>query len=107
MPPGTLICDEEDIVEQQVVTGIAFSKDEAQISIRNVEDKPGIAAAIFGPLADSSVNFAVRPWAASSDYWAVRSDLLEGVKKALEDNGLSIPYPQRDVHLIGQVAATG
>jgi aspartate kinase len=56
MPPGTLICDEEDIVEQQVVTGIAFSKDEAQISIRNVEDKPGIAAAIFGPLADSSVN---------------------------------------------------
>jgi aspartate kinase len=56
VPPGTLICDEEDIVEQQVVTGIAFSKDEAQISIRNVEDKPGIAAAIFGPLADSSVN---------------------------------------------------
>jgi small conductance mechanosensitive channel len=58
-------------------------------------------------LADSSVNIAVRPWAASSDYWAVRGDLLEGVKKALEDNGLSIPYPQRDVHLIGQVAANG
>jgi aspartate kinase len=56
MPPGTLICDEEDIVEQQVVTGIAFSKDEAQISIRNVADKPGVAAAIFGPLADTSVN---------------------------------------------------
>ncbi len=56
MPPGTLICDEEDIVEQQVVTGIAFSKDEAQIAIRNVEDKPGIAASIFGPLAESSVN---------------------------------------------------
>jgi aspartate kinase len=55
-PPGTLICDEEDIVEQQVVTGIAFSKDEAQISIRNVEDKPGIAAAIFGPLADANIN---------------------------------------------------
>jgi small conductance mechanosensitive channel len=58
-------------------------------------------------LADSSVNFAVRPWVASSDYWVVRGDLLEGVKKALEDNGLSIPYPQRDVHLIGQVAANG
>jgi aspartate kinase len=56
MPPGTLICDEEDIMEQQVVTGIAFSKDEAQIAIRNVEDKPGIAASIFGPLAESSVN---------------------------------------------------
>jgi small conductance mechanosensitive channel len=58
-------------------------------------------------LADSSVNFAVRPWVESADYWTVRSDLLEGIKKALEDNGLSIPYPQRDVHLIGQVAANG
>jgi aspartate kinase len=43
-------------MEQQVVTGIAFSKDEAQISIRNVQDKPGIAAAIFGPLADTNIN---------------------------------------------------
>ncbi|HVV61754.1 MAG TPA: aspartate kinase [Pseudolabrys sp.] len=55
-PRGTLICDEGDIVEQQVVTGIAFSKDEAQISIRRVQDKPGVAAAIFGPLADSNIN---------------------------------------------------
>jgi aspartate kinase len=55
-PPGTLICDEEDIVEQQVVTGIAFSRDEAQISIRNVLDKPGVAANIFGPLADANIN---------------------------------------------------
>ncbi len=55
-PPGTLICDEEDIVEQQVVTGIAFSKDEAQISVRNVPDKPGVAANIFGPLADANIN---------------------------------------------------
>jgi aspartate kinase len=55
-PPGTLICPEEEIVEQQVVTGIAFSKDEAQISIRRVADKPGIAAAIFGPLAEANIN---------------------------------------------------
>ncbi|MBI4275987.1 MAG: aspartate kinase [Rhizobiales bacterium] len=55
-PPGTLICGEEDIVEQHVVTGIAFSKDEAQISIRQVADKPGVAAAIFVPLAESSIN---------------------------------------------------
>src|SRR5262249_45481308 len=55
-PPGTLICDEEDIVEQQTVTGIAFSKDEAQISVRHVPDKPGVAAAIFGPLAEASIN---------------------------------------------------
>lgn len=55
-PPGTLICDESEIMEQEVVTGIAFSKDEAQISVRSVEDKPGVAAAIFGPLAEANVN---------------------------------------------------
>ncbi|MCM2504211.1 aspartate kinase [Aureimonas altamirensis] len=55
-PPGTLICDEDEILEQQVVTGIAYAKDEAQISLRRVEDRPGIAAAIFGPLADAGVN---------------------------------------------------
>jgi aspartate kinase len=55
-PKGTLICDEDEIVEQQVVTGIAFSKDEAQISIRRVQDKPGVAAAIFGPLSETNIN---------------------------------------------------
>jgi aspartate kinase len=55
-PVGSLICDEEEILENQVVTGIAFSKDEAQISIRRVEDKPGVAAALFGPLADANIN---------------------------------------------------
>ena len=55
-PPGTLICGEEEIMEQQVVTGIAFSKDEAQISVRHVQDKPGVAAAIFGPLAEANIN---------------------------------------------------
>ena len=53
---GTLICDEEDIVEQQIVTGIAYSKDEAQITLRRVADKPGVAAAIFVPLADANIN---------------------------------------------------
>jgi len=55
-PPGTLICAEEEIVEQEVVTGIAYTKDEAQISIRRVQDKPGVAAAIFGPLAEANIN---------------------------------------------------
>lgn len=55
-PVGTLICDEEEILESQVVTGIAFSKDEAQISLRRLADKPGIAAALFGPLADANIN---------------------------------------------------
>ncbi len=53
--PGTLICGEEEIVESQVVTGIAYSKDEAQITLRNVPDKPGVAAAVFAPLADANV----------------------------------------------------
>lgn len=55
-PPGTLICDEEEIVEQQVVTGIAYAKDEAQISLRRVGDRPGVAAGIFGPLAEANIN---------------------------------------------------
>lgn len=55
-PPGTLICDEDEIVEQQVVTGIAYAKDEAQISLRRVADRPGVAAGIFGPLAEASIN---------------------------------------------------
>jgi aspartate kinase len=55
-PPGTLICDEDEIVEQQVVTGIAYAKDEAQISLRRVGDRPGVAAGIFGPLAEAGIN---------------------------------------------------
>jgi len=54
--PGTLVCDEDEIVEQQVVSGIAYSKDEAKITLVEVEDKPGVAARIFGPLADNSIN---------------------------------------------------
>jgi aspartate kinase len=53
--PGTLICAEEEIMEQPVITGIAYSKDEAQITLRQVADKPGVAAAVFEPLADASI----------------------------------------------------
>ncbi len=55
-PPGTLICPEDEIVESEVVTGIAYAKDEAQISLRRVSDRPGVAAGIFGPLADANIN---------------------------------------------------
>jgi aspartate kinase len=55
-PTGTLICDEDEIVEKQLVTGIAYSKDEAKITLRGVEDRPGVAAAIFGPLAEANIN---------------------------------------------------
>jgi aspartate kinase len=67
VPPGTLICDEEEIVEQQVVTGIAFSKDEAQISLRSVQDKPGVAAAILGPLAEANINVDMKVQNVSAD----------------------------------------
>jgi len=50
-------------------------------------------------LADSSVNFNVRPWVASGDYWAVKFDLTEKIKLAFDDAGVSIPYPQMDVHI--------
>jgi small conductance mechanosensitive channel len=50
-------------------------------------------------LADSSVNFVVRPWANASDYWGVYMGITEKIKKAFDANGISIPYPQRDVHL--------
>lgn len=50
-------------------------------------------------LADSSVNFAVRPWVNSADYWGVHFDLLERIKLRFDDEGISIPYPQRDIHL--------
>jgi len=50
-------------------------------------------------LADSSVNFAVRPWVAAADYWQVRNELLEQLKTELEAAGCSIPFPQRDVHV--------
>ncbi|MEA3412346.1 MAG: mechanosensitive ion channel [Pseudomonadota bacterium] len=56
-------------------------------------------------LADSSVNIATRPWVRSSDYWAVRADLLEKVKASFDSNGISIPYPQQDVHLVSDKAA--
>ena len=55
-PPGTLICDEEATMEQQLVTGIAYSKDEAKITLRRVADRPGVAAAIFLPLSQGNVN---------------------------------------------------
>ncbi len=53
---GTLVCGEEDIVESNVVAGVAFSRDEAKMTLISVADRPGIAAAIFGPLSDAGVN---------------------------------------------------
>jgi len=65
--PGTLICREEDIMESQVVTGVAFSRDEAQITLRRVFDKPGVAASVFMPLADAGINVDMIVQTASAD----------------------------------------
>jgi aspartate kinase len=54
--PGTLVVDEEEIVEQELVSGIAYSRDEAKITLTHVPDRPGVAAAIFGPLAAAHIN---------------------------------------------------
>jgi aspartate kinase len=53
---GTLVCDEDEIMESKVVSGVAYSRDEAKMTLVKVEDRPGIAAAIFGPLAEAGVN---------------------------------------------------
>lgn len=62
---------------------------------------PAISVAELG---ESSIDLAVRPWVNSGDYWAVRSDFLESVKREFDSKGISIPYPQRDIH-VHQVAA--
>ena len=54
--PGTIVCDEDSIVEQHVVSGITYSKDEAKVSIRRVKDKPGVSASIFGPLSEADIS---------------------------------------------------
>ncbi len=54
--PGTLVVDEDEIVEQALVSGIAYSRDEAKITLRHVPDRPGVAANIFGPLSEAQVN---------------------------------------------------
>jgi aspartate kinase len=53
---GTLVCDEEDILEQRIVSGIAYAKDEAKVTLLRVADKPGVAAKVFGPLAEANIN---------------------------------------------------
>jgi aspartate kinase len=101
-PSGTLICDEGDIVEQQIVTGIAFSKDEAQISIRRVRDKPGIAAAIFGPLADANINVDMIVQTVSADgkttdlTFTVPAADYQRARKTIEQAQAAIGYEHID-----------
>jgi len=89
--PGTLVVDEDEIVEKEVVSGIAYSRDEAKITLIKVADKPGIAAAIFGPLAKASINVDMIVQNVSEDgrttdltFTVTKTDLDRAVK-ALQD----------------------
>ncbi|MDE1937968.1 MAG: aspartate kinase [Alphaproteobacteria bacterium] len=105
---GTLLCDEEDIVEKKPVTGIAYSRDEAKISLMKIPDRPGIAAAIFGPLADAGVNVDMIVQNVSEDgrrtdltFTCARSELARALD-ALEKAGPTIGY--REITSDGNVA---
>ncbi len=65
---------------------------------RITDDPPCLIA--VSELADSSVNFVVRPWVKTSDYWGVKFDFTEAVKKRFDKEGISFPYPQQDIHII-------
>ncbi len=99
--PGTLVVDEDEIVEKAMVSGVAYSRDEAKITLNRVADRPGVAAAVFGPLADANVNVDVIVQNVSADgqttdltFTVVKADLeravaiLEARKKELGYAGL-------------------
>ena len=92
--PGTLVVDEDEIVEQELVSGIAYSRDEAKITLVQVADKPGIAAAIFGPLADASINVDMIVQNVSADGQA--TDLTFTVTKADLDLAVDTVKARKD-----------
>jgi aspartate kinase len=105
--PGTMVVDEDEIVEKQVVSGIAYSRDEAKVTLLKVADRPGVAAAIFGPLADNAINVDMIVQNISEDgrftdltFTVGRGDLDRAVK-VLETNRAATGYgalkPDRDV----------
>ena len=83
---------EDDIRKAKRLLEELLQKDE------RILDDPGPSVAL-AELADSSVNFNVRPWVRTEDYWSVRADLLQAIKETFDAEGISIPYPQTDVHL--------
>ncbi len=95
--PGTLVVDEDEIMEQEMVAGIAYSRDEAKITVRRVPDRPGVAAAVFGPLAEANVNVDMIVQSTGADgttdmtFTAGKSDLARAVK-VLEEARHDIQY---------------
>lgn len=97
----------KDTRRVDLVFGVSYSDDlkkvkDELIGILNADERilqdPAPVVAV-SELADSSVNFVVRPWVKSADYWGVYFDLQETVKRKFDEKGISIPFPQRDVHL--------
>lgn len=82
---------DDDIKKAKALIKEAMNEDE-----RILKDPEPVI--LLMELADSSINFAVRPWVNSGDYWVVRGDLMEKVKEKFDANDISIPYPQREVH---------
>ncbi len=91
--PGTLVVDEDEIVEQELVSGIAYSKDEAKITLVKVADRPGVSASIFGPLADASVNVDMIVQSVSADGKA--TDVSFTVSKGDLDRAVAIVEKKR------------
>jgi aspartate kinase len=92
--PGTLVVDEDEIVEKQVVSGIAYSRDEAKITVQRVADRPGVAAAIFGPLADNAINVDMIVQNISEDG---KTDLTFTVARSDLDRAVSVLEGSRPV----------
>ena len=86
--PGTLVVDEDEIVEQQVVSGIAYSRDEAKVTLVSVADRPGVAAGIFGPLSDANVNVDMIVQNVSAD--GKRTDMTFTVGKPDFDRAIDV-----------------
>jgi aspartate kinase len=93
--PGTLVVDEGEIVEKQVVSGIAYSRDEAKITVQRVADRPGVAAAIFGPLADHAINVDMIVQNVSED--GLTTDLTFTVARADLDRAVAVLETRRAV----------
>jgi len=92
--PGTLVCDEDEIVEKELVSGIAYSRDEAKITLVKVADRPGVAASIFGPLADNNVNVDMIVQNVSED--GKNTDLTFTVGKADLDRAVKVLEGRRE-----------
>jgi aspartate kinase len=91
--PGTLVVDEEEIVEKEVVSGIAYSRDEAKITLMGVDDRPGVAAGIFGPLADAAINVDMIVQNVSED--GARTDLTFTVTEADLEGAVALLEKER------------